>query len=178
MLGATLISGISDIAKKLENTIDEVGSYKSGIDTRLQGSKNKTKGVSYYDRISGDIVGIAGVSPLVKQKDIINNIQAMVNQGIAFDVEQRAFLQTIKDKIATTFDATDGTLRRLIRMQQQDSTAARLGMESALNAFLNNMYETTEYLSDLAASVRSSLEEAQALMNAAAASELEFEVQK
>jgi hypothetical protein len=49
---------------------------------------------------------------------------------------------------------------------------------SALNAFLNNMYETSEYLSDLAANVRGSLEEAQALMETAQATELEWQVQK
>ena len=91
---------------------------------------------------------------------------------------QRAFLQTISDKIANTFNAADGTLLRLIRIQQQDSTAGRLGMESALNAFLNNMYETSEYLNGIAESVRGSLEEAQALMGAAQATELEWQVQK
>ena len=173
-----MVNLISDLAKQLENQIDEIASYKSSIDTRLQGSKNKRFMGSYWDQISQDIVGGAGVSPLVKQADIVSNVQSMVKMGIAFNVEQRAFLQTIKDKIAETFDANDSTLRRLIRIQQQDSTAARLGMESALNSFLNNMYETSEYLGSIAEGVRGSLEEAQALMTATAASELEFEVQK
>ena len=63
-------------------------------------------------------------------------------------------------------------------MQQQDTTAARMGMESALNAFLNNMFETTEYLSNLADSVRGNLVEAQALMGAKEATEFEYQVQK
>ena len=87
-------------------------------------------------------------------------------------------MATISEKIATTFEANDGTLRRLIRLQQQDSTAARLGMESAINAFLNNMYANTEYLNNLSTSVRSSLEEAQSLMDTKEAVELEFQVQK
>lgn len=40
------------------------------------------------------------------------------------------------------------------------------------------MYETSEYLSDVASSVRGSLEELQSLMEGAAATELEFQVQK
>ena len=129
-------------------------------------------------RLSDTITGSVGVSPYIKQSDIVNKVKELVSAGIAFDVEQRAFLATISDKIATTFDANDSTLRRLIRLQQQDSTAARLGMESAMNAFLNNMYENTEYLGSLSSSVRGQLEEAQALMSTEQAVELEFQVQK
>ena len=35
-----LASAISDIAKKLEQSIDTIGARKSSIDTRMQGSKN------------------------------------------------------------------------------------------------------------------------------------------
>jgi hypothetical protein len=51
-------------------------------------------------------------------------------------------------------------------------------MESALNTFLNQMYETSEYLESVAKGVRTSLEEMQALMEGAAATELEYQVQK
>ena len=102
----------------------------------------------------------------------------MVNTGISYNVEQRAFLMTISDKIATTFNATNGTLLRLVRIQQQDTTAARLGMESALTAFLNNMYETTEYMTSLAEQVKGDLAEAMSLMEAKTAVSLEHTVQK
>lgn len=102
----------------------------------------------------------------------------MVNQGISYNVEQRAFLATISDKIATTFESTNGSLARLIRIQQQDSTAARLGMESALNSFLNNMYETTEYMEDVMSNIRSNLEEAEALMSKEASTEFDYQVNK
>lgn len=149
------------------------------VDTRLQGwdTSNQYLG-SYWAQISKDIVGIAAVSPYVKQESIVDKVKEYINKGIAFNVEQRAFLQVVSDKIATTFNAADGTLTKLIRIQQQDSTAARLGMESALNTFLNSMYETSEYLSDLASSIRGSLYEAEALMDTKAAVELEYQVQK
>jgi hypothetical protein len=85
---------------------------------------------------------------------------------------------TIQDKIATTFEVADGTLLRLIRIQQEDSTAGRLGMEAALNSFLNNMYENTEYLKQVADGVRTSLEEMQSLMAGAEAAEVEYQIQK
>lgn len=128
--------------------------------------------------MSSDITGIAGVSPYITQSAIVENIKSMVGAGISYNVEQRAFLATIKDKIATTFNANNGVLLRLVRIQQQDSTAARLGMESAITSFLNNMYETTEYLSQVSDSVKTSLEDAMALMSATDAVGFEYQVQK
>ena len=125
-----------------------------------------------------DIMGVAGVSPLIRQENVVSNLESFVQKGISYNVEQRAFLATLSSKIATTFDAADGTLLRLVRIQQQDSTAGRLGMESMITSFLNNMYETTEYLSDIASSVRGSLDEVEALMGAADAVALEYQVQK
>jgi len=173
-----LTSVLGDFAKNLEKQVDEIGAKKGVIDTRLQGSKNTTRLGSYWDQMTKDVTNLAMISPLVKQSAIVQNISQMVDKGIAYNVEQRAFLATIKDKIATTFNAFDGTLLRLIRIQQQDSTAARLGMESALTSFLNNMYETTEYLSDVASSVRQSLQEAEALMTTTGATAFEYQVQK
>ena len=128
--------------------------------------------------MSTDIRNVAGISPLIKQESVVSNLEKLVGQGISFDVEQRAFLETIKYKIATTFEAADGTLLRLVRIQQQDTTAARLGMESALTSFLNNMYETTEYMQSVAKSVRNSLQEAEALMGSKSAAAFEYQVQK
>ena len=39
-LAASLANAVSDMAKQLNSKIDEIGSYKSTIDTRLYGSKN------------------------------------------------------------------------------------------------------------------------------------------
>lgn len=102
----------------------------------------------------------------------------MVSQGIAFNVEQRAALDVMKDKIATTFEATNTTLLRLVRIQEQDTTAGRLGMESALTAFLNNMYQTTEYMTSVANSIKGNLEEAMSLMTGENALSFEYQVQK
>ena len=118
------------------------------------------------------------MNPLVKQADVVDNLKTLVRKGIAFNVEQRAFIDTISDKIANTFEAANGTLLKLVRIQQADTTAARLGMESALTAFLNNMYETTEYMTDAADAIRASIYEASALMGAAESTAFEYQVQK
>lgn len=175
---AVAVKALSSLAQQLENTIDEIAGKKGKVDTRLQGSKNETWAGSYWDQIVHDITAVGAINPYFQQKEFSKNIEDLVDRGIAFDLEQRAFLMTITDKIATTFDATDGTLLRLIKIQQEDSTAGRLGMEAALNAFLNEMYENTEYLKTVASSVRQSLQEMEALMTGAEATEVEFQVQK
>lgn len=128
--------------------------------------------------MSDTITQNVGVSPFVQQKDVVEKLKSLVGQGISFNVEQRAFLETIKDKIADTFEAADASLVKLVRIQQADSTAARLGMESALTSFLNNMYETTEYMEQAANSIRANIYEASALMDAEEATEFEYQVQK
>ena len=128
--------------------------------------------------MSDTITQNVGVSPFVQQKDVVEKLKSLVGQGISFNVEQRAFLETIKDKIADTFEAADASLVKLVRIQQADSTAARLGMESALTSFLNNMYETTEYMQQAADSIRANIYEASALMEAEKATEFEYQVQK
>lgn len=169
---------LSNLAQQLDSKIEEIALYKGQIDTRLQGSEQDKFLGSYWDKINNTFTQIAGVSPFISRDTLTKNLAALVDKGIAFNVDQRAFLATISEKIATTFDATNGTLLRLVRIQQKDTTAARLGMESALTSFLNNMYETSEYMSDLAASVKGNLEEAMSLMSAEMAVGFEYEVQK
>lgn len=178
---ANVVTQASSMAKELMSLADQTAGYRSKVDTRLQGStSNSRTGLqnSYWQKMTLDISSYVGMSPLVKQTEVLNKLASMIDSGISYNVEQRAFLDTISDKIATTFNATDATLLKLVRIQQQDTTAARLGMESALTAFLNNMYETTEYMSEAASSIRSSLYEASALMGAKSATEFEYQVQK
>ena len=173
------VLAVSDLAKQLEGQIDTIAGKKGAIDTRLQGSNNKTTMFgSYWDQLVKDMASVGAVTPYFKQEDFAKNIETLVAKGISFDLKQRAFLMTVSDKIASTFEVSNATLLRLVRIQQEDSTAGRLGMESALNAFLNNMYETSEYLSDVAGSVKSSLEEMEALMSGKEGTEVEWQVQK
>lgn len=176
-LKAALVS-VSNLATQLEKKVDEIASYKGFIDTRLQGSSNEKFMNSYWDQLVRDMASVGSINPFFKQEKFANNIKELVDQGIAFDLKQRAFLKTIQEKIANTFNVADGTLLRLIRIQQEDTTAGRLGMESALNSFLNNMYENSEYLSEVAKSVRGSLEEMESLMQGTEATEIEYQVQK
>lgn len=116
--------------------------YMSGIETRLQGSTKTFTGMT------GLIKSNIGASPLVSQTAVLEKLNYLVSQGITYNVEQRAFLATVSDKIATTFDAANGTLLQLIRIQGADTTAARLGLEASLTTYFNKMFGDTSYLSE------------------------------
>ncbi len=187
--GKSLNTITAGIASSLESQIESIASKKGKIDTRLQGwtmsgtssdsnLRRLKNGGSYWDQISNEITGTSGLNAYFKQDTYVNNIESMVRQGIAANIEQRALLATLSEKIATTFEATNSTLLRLVRIQEQDTTAARLGMESSLTAFLNNMYETTEYMESISKTVKTNLEESMALMTGSAAVGYEYQVQK
>ena len=173
----TLISGVSNLARQLDKTIEDIASYQSRIDTRLYGSGKQWEGWG-SSGISGRLQGIVGVSPLIKTQDLYKNVDTLVNKGISYNLEQRAFLETIAGKIATTFHVDNQNLLQLIRVQQSDTTAARLGLEAELNRYFNTMYENTEYLSDKFDDVSAQLYEATSQMSAASGVGFEYQVQK
>ena len=147
-------------------------SYAGKIDARLQGSDE-----SYRDA-TNTISTLLSISPYIKSKAVIENMPKLVDSGIAYNLEQRAFLGTVSEKIANTFDAFDSNLARLIRLQQADTTAARLGMEAALTQFLNGMYQDTSYMSGAMDTVSSTLIDASSTMTRNMSAEFEYVVHK
>ena len=167
-------SALSKVTDDLVNAaVGVFNNYQSKINTRLIGyiedSTNAFKQI--IDRN-------AKTSPFYRTTDYLANVDKLVQEGIVQNVEQRAFLETVKDELISTFDATNDTLERLVRIQNQDSTAARAGMEAYLNAFLNKTFENSEYITDAFDTTSGLLSEATALLSAEQATSLEYVVQK
>jgi predicted house-cleaning noncanonical NTP pyrophosphatase (MazG superfamily) len=163
---------IAQVASSLDSRMDNFTKYQATVNARLQGSTER------YQLALLNIQARLSFSPFVKQQDVIENIKKLSDEGIAYNLEQRAFLQTISDKIANTFNAADGTLLRLIRLQQADTTAARLGMEAMLTKYLNRMFEDTSYLSGAHDPVNNNMMDAFSQMSRDVAAEFEFTVHK
>ena len=156
-----------------DQIIDSYASMQLSVNARLQGSENEG-----FSRLEGRLNSYIGIQPYVKNQKLIENLSNLVNEGIAYNVEQRAFLQTISEGIATTFDATTDSLKRIVRLQQSDSTAARLGLEAFLTRYFNSMFENTEYLSSQFDNVAANLFEASAQMTSDNAVAFEYVAQK
>ena len=158
---------------EVESQMSAFYKYRGSIMARMQGSYN-----SSYDSMLSRITGNLGLSPWAKQTDVIENMNKLIQEGVGYNVEQRAFLMTVSDKIATTFDAANGTLLRLIRMQQTDLTMNRLGLEASLTKLFNNMFSDTSYLSTAFDNVSAALMETNALLSINESTAFEYQVQK
>ena len=171
-LGENLGKAISSMNSAVDSALSDITSYQSKIEARLQGS-----GAS-FSRMEKDIKGAVSASPFIKQKELYSNLSTLIDKGIAYNVEERAFLQTMTDKIVTTFDAFDSNLLRLVRLQQADITAARMGMEADLTQVLNSMFHDTSYLSDVYDSVSAAIVDASAVLGRGPDTSFEYNVQK
>ena len=165
----------SSLSTSLNSAIDDVVSHRTKTMARLQGFR----GDEYdYTGLTSTMARSLSTSPYITQKAFMAKLDEAVDKGIAYNVEQRTFLATISESIATTFDAFDSNLMRIIRLQQADSTAARLGMEAALTKTFNQVFSDTSYLSDMYNSVTAAIVDSEATMSRERATEFEYTVQK
>ena len=171
-LESSFWSGLKSVNNSIDNYLTQYSSYMGIWNTRLQGT-DKT-----YSSISKLVDSAIGMNAYITQSKVFEKLNTYVQEGIAYNVEQRAFLGTVSEKIAATFDAANGTLLQLIRIQQADSTAARLGMESTLTQLLNSMYSDTSYLSGLSDSVSAAILEANSQLSRDGSLAFEYSVQK
>ena len=165
-------NGIENTEEQITNAINSFYQYQAKMEARLQGSEK-----NYGDSLRLITQNI-GLSPNIKQRDVATKLQALIESGIAYDVEARAYLSVIAEDIASTFDATNATLNRMIRLQQADTTASRLGMEAYLTRFYNKLFSDTSYLTDQFDNVTDAIFEASANLEKAQSVEFEYAVQK
>ena len=146
--------------------------YQSRVNASLQGSDKDFE--SMMDMVTTNL----SLSSSVKMEEVIDNIKKASDSGIVYNIEQRAFLESVSDKIAHTFDAFDSNLTRLIRLQQADTTAARLGMEASLTKLFNSTFSDSSYLSDVYDSVSQAIIDANSQMTRDQSAEFEYTLQK
>lgn len=163
---------ISQSLNQIDDNINNFYKYQASVEARLQGSDES------YKKSLKNISKNVGISGLVSQKDVIENLKKLSEAGIAYNLDLRAFLATIKDDIAETFDVFDSNLMRLIRLQQSDTTAARLGMEASLTRLFNEFFSDTSYLTDAADTVSQAIIDANSQLTKNMSIEFEYMVQK
>lgn len=174
-IGDAMKAGIGALSKAfdaLEQPINSFYEYQAKYEARMQGSENQ------YNKMMSNIGFSIGLSPFIKQQKMVENLQRLIDTGTNYNLELRAYIATVSENIASTFDAFDGNLMRLIRIQQSDSTAARMGMEAALTKILNSRFSDSSYLSGTSDTVAGNLLDASAQLSHQMATEFEFVTQK
>ena len=170
--GKLLGGFLKDLTKSIDSNISDFYQYQAKYEARLQGSD------SSYAKSLSKIANTVSVSPYVKQKDVVKKLQDLVETGTNYNLELRSYLATVSEGIASTFNAFDSNLLKIIRLQQKDSTAARLGMEASLNKLYNRMFSDTSYLNDAYDSVTQAIQDASGLLTHEMSTEFEYVVQK
>lgn len=173
-----LSNAASAAATALSGSVDKYlgtySQYMSAVEARIQGAFSGMTYESLNDIIRQNTAG----SPYVKYTDVLSNLAQLVDTGTMVNLAQRSFLATVSDKIATTFNAFDSNLLRIIKLQQMDTTASRLGMEAELTKLFNYYFSDSSYLTDAFDSVTASLTNLSSRLDAATSVELEYQVQK
>lgn len=169
---------ISDGLNQIDSKITTFYELQGRMNARLQGATDKNSDALSYESMTKNISKALKISGAVKQTDVITNLQKLIDLGVAYNVEGRAFLATIADNVASTFDASNPDLLRLIRLQQSETTAARLGLEASLTKLFNEYFSDTSYLSQAFDSVSSALMDVNATLSGKDSVALEYVVQK
>ena len=173
-LVANVSKGINALGGSVKEYLGIYTKYMTSVNARLQGAGKELN----YESLNNKIRTNTALNPYVRYTTVLEKMASLVDQGIASNVTQRAFLASISDKIATTFDAANSSLLSIVRIQQQDSTAARLGMEAELTKLFNYYFSDTSYLSDIFDSVQSTLIDVSSALGTQASVEFEYMVQK
>lgn len=166
-----LASAARDINQGLRRTIDDYIGAIENLSYSLNGN------IRDYSDITSNLNRVLNGQNLVKQADAFNNLTKIIHAGIINNAEQKAFLQTLSSDLGMQFNASSDTMRQLIRIQGEDSTANRMAIEYSLNEFLVQNYQTGEYIRQGFERVSNALLQSQSTMSAAMAASYEATVQ-
>lgn len=173
----TFITGkLDELFKDLIGKVDDV------VNRFVESQEKNTyallgTGIKLSD-ITDNLQESLALSQLIKQEDVYKNVGNLIQEGIVYNVEQRAFLQTMADDLGAVFDAKNGSLTRLVNLQRLDISSNRLAMERSLKELLNANYENSQYIKTSFERVSDSLLEAQSLMSAQSGIQVESIIQK
>lgn len=135
-----------EFAEQSINVVDDkmtvFGDVMTDIDARLQGTGKRF--YTIHELLDSNLM----LNPFVSLEATYDNLATLVKQGVSYNVEQRSFLMTVSDRIAQTFDVFDSNLLKLIRIQQADTTGARMAMEASLTRFFNMKFDDSSYLNE------------------------------
>lgn len=161
----------STLTSSIDKTLDKYLENVQAISAHLQGSTTS------LTNITNNLQSTLSTTNLVRQEKVYENLSSLVKAGITYNVEQRAFLQTLAQDIDLVFNTSNGSLAQLIRLQGTDMSANRLAITYSLQEFLNQNYQTSEYIRESFQNVSEAIFTAQSTMSAASGMQFEATVQ-
>lgn len=177
-VGNKLASTFSSFLSKIDSAINIYSDNLGKVNARLQAMSDKQS--KTLDSIYGSFMdSMGGTNAYISYAKLLESVDTLSASGISYNIEERAFFQTISDKLVASFNVLDATLLRMTRLQQADMTKLMLGNEALLTRLFNQFFEDSSYLAtNVSDNISSSIFDAASTMNQAAASAFEFTVQK
>lgn len=161
----------SSLSGQLDSTINSyINNYQSMISSLVGANKD-------WESITDNLNNALSANSLVRQENVYKNLTELIKAGISENVEQRAFLETISDDLNLLLDTQTGSLARLIRLQDASIAENRVAIEYSLREFLNQNYQTSEYIKNSYLKVADSISELQAINTTSMASSIESALQ-
>ena len=146
-LGSTISNAFNAMNAIVDNAARTVEASYGSVTAAIDGTGRT------FDDIRQSFLGGytepgVGISTLVKQEDLLKEVTNLARDGISTDLESIAILSTIRDKTVASFNATDGNLRRLIRLNQNlgNLTAKQFGLAAVLRTELNAAFGDSSYI--------------------------------
>lgn len=174
-IASTLADAFNSVTNSLKNNIDRtISQYIDSIE-KLSYSLNGN--LRNYQDVTSNLNKVLNGQNLVNQERTFRNLSDIVQKGIVNNPEQKAFLQSLSDDLGMQFSVSNDTMRQLIRIQGEDSTANRMAIKYSLNEFLVQNYQTGEYIRQGFSEVSRALLMSQSTMSSAMAASYEATVQ-
>ena len=162
----TVISVINSMRSVLNNYVNDATSFinsnKGTLNASLYGYQlaGNRYGNDYYRAFSETAESALATSGVLTQKEYLQQIRQLASQGIASGVETAALLSAVAEKTVPTFNATEGYIRRLVRLQEKNAAERFFGLESIIQGSLNAQFGESSYLNQLFDSVNDNLTDA------------------
>ena len=167
----SILNGLSSsITGQFKQMLSQYSNSQQKLAFNLIGS-----GMS-YDTVQAALKTLS-TSTIIKQNEVYNKLTNLVSQGITVNVAQRAFLQQTAEQVGWNFDMTSSTLNRLIQIQNNDITEARIAQMAGLNKFLEQNYQNSQYIQQGFSKVSDALFEMQSMMSSSMAMATEKTIQ-
>lgn len=163
---------VDKLGSVIDNSITAVMQSSAKLDAQLQGN------IRSYRLINEEITANLTGSPLLRQENMWKNIESLADKGVVYNLEQRAYIQTLRDKIAPAFDVANKSLLELVRIQQADVTISRLAIYSSLTKYFNNMFEDSSYISEQLGTISDNIQDASVQLTRDQSLEFEYIVNK
>lgn len=177
--GIGLLGKLSDaLSGAIEEALGAMSKHMGSMDARLQGATALDGQAMTYKKISDNLNSTLAINPYISQIKLLDKISDLTEKGIAYNLEERAYIASLTDKMVPTFDALNTSLLSMIRLQQQDLTMAQMGAEARLLKTLNANYQDTSYLNNQYDAVYSGITDALSTMSGSSGVEFNYALQK